>query len=53
MKKVAIVAFLTFLPACTYTITLADTHGTASDVVDETSTQDVKPELTVPVQTTL
>jgi hypothetical protein len=39
-----------FLSACTYSITMVHTEGTATDVVDETNTPSttVSPNLTVP-----
>ena len=45
-----ILAFLIFsLSSCTYTITQVHTQGTASDVVDEVSTNTPSTSLTVPV----
>jgi len=42
---------LIFLTACTYSITMVHTEGTATDVVDETqrADPDIKTDLTVPV----
>ncbi len=39
------------LSACTYSITMVHTQGTADDVVDETqsNTPDIKPSLSIPV----
>lgn len=44
--------FLLLLSSCTCTISMVHTEGTASDVIDETSTAspDVSPSLTVPAK---
>lgn len=49
MKSVLLLVLL-FMTSCTYTITLVNTEGMASDVVDETSTAkaDVSPTLSIP-----
>lgn len=48
--KYLILSLLAMLTSCTYTITMVHTEGTASDVVDETSTSTptVSPTLTIP-----
>ncbi len=48
MKNIIILFLLT---GCTINIFQTDTHGSASDVVDETSTisPDIKPEISVPL----
>jgi len=49
---IAILAFICFmmLDSCTLSFTNVDTHGTATDLVDETQTAspDVKTDLTLP-----
>ncbi len=43
--------FMLILSACTYSITMVHTEGTASDVVDETATNtpNVSPTVTIPM----
>lgn len=50
MKFFSIVSLL-LLTSCTYSINMAHTQGSASDLIDETQTSnpDVKPNLTLPV----
>jgi hypothetical protein len=43
MKKILFSA-LALCPACTISVITTDTHGTASDVVDDTQSQNVTPE---------
>ena len=52
MLKILFITFLLMvLNACTYSITLTDTHGVSSDVVDEeqTSQADIRPRITIPL----
>ena len=51
MKKYVIIPFIFILHACTYSITMVHTEGTASDVVDETATNtpNVSPTIKIPV----
>ena len=52
MKKTLIALLMTlFLNSCTYSVTLVHTEGTASDVVDETASNEptVSPNVSVPV----
>jgi hypothetical protein len=39
------------LSSCTINITIADTHGYANDLVDETAKTDASAEVEVPVKT--
>lgn len=48
MKKLVSLAMLTILFGCTYSITQVHTEGSASDVVDDTQTNDVDPTISVP-----
>ena len=50
MRSLAILALAFLFSSCTYTITLVHTEGTATDVVDDTSSAkaDVSPNLTIP-----
>lgn len=50
MKKLIIaLAAIGLLTACTYSITMVHTEGTASDVVDETATNTPSTSVSVPV----
>lgn len=46
---ISLLALSSLLCSCTYSVILTDTHGTATDVVDETSTPtaDIKPNINV------
>lgn len=50
MRKFISIAMLSILFGCTYSITQVHTEGSASDVVDDTQTNDVdaSPTLSVP-----
>lgn len=53
MKEVlAIISLIFLLTSCTVNMLQTDTHGTASDVVDETSSAQatVSPNLNIPVK---
>lgn len=52
MKIILSVFFLAILSACTYSITMVHTEGSASDVVDETqtSTPEVNASLSLPIK---
>ncbi len=47
-----VMAAILFITSCTYSITMVATHGSASDVVDETASNTpsttVTPKLTIP-----
>lgn len=49
---ILIMVSVLFITSCTYSITMVATHGSASDVVDETATNTpsttVTPKLTIP-----
>ena len=49
MRKLALIALLA-LTSCTYTISMVHTEGTASDVIDDTSTPtaNVSPTVVLP-----
>lgn len=51
MKKLVFIILLTMLQGCTVSLTLANTHGVASDVVDSTPTTETKTDAnaTIPV----
>ena len=51
MKEI-IIPLMFALSSCTYNISMVHTAGTASDVIDEVSSQtaDVKPTLTIPLK---
>jgi hypothetical protein len=46
--RVVLVCLLSFLSACTYSVSVVGTQGKASDVVDEVQKNEVSPNLTVP-----
>lgn len=50
MKRIIWCSIAVLLTACTYSITMVHTEGTAEDVVDETSTNtpNISPNLVVP-----
>ena len=53
MRRIALLMpFLMFLSSCTYTISMVHTEGTASDVIDDTSTPtaNISPTLNIPVK---
>lgn len=49
MKELFLV--MLFLQSCTYSITMAHTEGSATDLIDETQTNtpDVSPTVTLPI----
>jgi len=49
MKKVLFLIPLAFLSGCTLSLSLANTHGVASDVVDSTPTTETKTDADVSV----
>jgi len=49
MKKFFLLSCFTLFSACTISIILTDTHGTATDIVDDTPTTDVKADANVQV----
>lgn len=50
--KYLMISILALLSSCTYSITMVDTEGEASDVVDSTATNTptttISPDLTIP-----
>jgi len=50
MKKIFLFIIITALPSCTINVTIADTHGYANDLVDETAKTDADAELEVPIK---
>ncbi len=48
IKRILPGVFIAF-SGCTYSITMAHTSGSASDLIDETSSQDVSPKVEVPL----
>ncbi len=50
MKNLLFFLILCALPSCTVNITIADTHGYANDLVDETAKTDAQAEVEVPVK---
>ncbi len=50
-KTLFFVFSLIFMTACTYNVILTDTHGVATDIVDETSSAqaDIKPNIEIPL----
>ena len=52
MKKFLYPVFFLVFASCTTTITMTDTHGKSSDVVDENAnaSADVSPEVSVPIK---
>lgn len=53
MRKTIFLMILPLITGCTVSLTLANTHGTASDVVDSTPTTETKTDanLSVPATT--
>lgn len=51
MNKIYVLALSVLLTGCTISFTNVDTHGTASDVVDDTMSTPttVSPDITVPI----
>jgi hypothetical protein len=50
MKKIALISLMIFVTACTYSVNLIHTEGSASDVVDEDQKADADLQATVPLQ---
>lgn len=49
MKLLSACFIVLILPSCTISLTLANTHGTATDVVDSTPTTETKTDAQVEV----
>lgn len=50
MKIMYLFSIFFMCTACTLNINLTDTHGYANDVVDDTTSENVDPELNVPMK---
>ena len=50
MKNILFFLMICAFPSCSVNITIADTHGYANDLVDETSKADATADVSVPVK---